>query len=97
MKHLKSFNENNHKKSEFYNKIKNNLDEVEKKMKEFKEDPDSARTGVFYKAKDGSKIEALHEDDDMIFGVIVESPIKPSIGLTGNWAIGHEVKKIINE
>lgn len=62
-------------------------------LTKFKEDPDQCKTNIFYITPDGSKIEALLEEEYTILGLIVESPFKSQIGLM-NTFLYRELTKI---
>lgn len=53
----------------------------EEVIKRYKDHPEQCKTGIFYITPDGSKIEALLEEELTVLGLIVESPIKSQIGL----------------
>ena len=82
MQNLKSYNE--HKKYSF-----------EEVLKRYKENPEQCKTGIFYITPDGSKIEALCEEECTVLGLIVESPIKAQIGLM-NIFLYSELKQTEN-
>ncbi len=78
MKRLRTFNENV---------------SFEETIMRFKEDPESVKTGEHYTTPDGSVIDAIYKDDHMVLGLIIDSPLKSSIGLT-NIFLWEELKKV---
>lgn len=69
------------------------LGDFERALNKYKEAPETFSSGIFYLTPDNSTIEAIHEDEHTVFGVIRNSPIKSSIGLCRLF-VHAEVRKI---